>query len=514
MNDILELIQGRWSWVALFAALIAVAFLVNRFAPKQRRHRLRRSAILFVVVTILQITHIAMQQVHFAGPWPPRVALGVELISTFTAINIGALLIFDLLLPAFAISLTALASDIVVGAAYIVATIGLMRDRGVELTSVLATSAVVSAVLALSLQSTLGNIIGGVALQLDGSIHVGDWIQLENGRQGKVKQIRWRHTVVETRDWGTLIVPNATLLSSQILVLGKREGQPEQHRYWVYFNVDFRYPPSKVVNVVNEAMWNAPIPNVARDPKPNCVCMDFASPGKDSFAYYAVRFWLTDLAVDDPTASKVRERIHAALRRADIPLARPASTTFFAPGGEREQKAKYARHRERRRAALRGMTLFKGLKEEELELLVDRLKFAPFATGELVTRKGAVAHWLYILISGAVEISVPPETVRAEKLVIARIDAPGFFGEMGMMTGEPRRADVHAIGDVECYRLDKEGFERVLQQRPEFATELSATLARRKVELLAATEEVGDKDKRESKEAAEILEGIRRFFGL
>ena len=509
-----ELIAGRWSFLGLLVALVFVAFLVNRFAPKQRRHRLRRAAILFVLLTILQITNVVLGRLHLGGGWLLRIEFGAQLVFAFTAINLCALVVFDIVIPAFSISLAALASDIVVGAAYIIATIGLVRDRGVDLTSVLATSAVVSAVLALSLQSTLGNIIGGVALQLDGSIHVGDWVQLENGRQGKVKQIRWRHTVVETRDWGTLIVPNATLLSSQILLLGKREGQPEQPRYWVYFNVDFRTPPSKVINAVNDALCNAPIANVAADPKPNCVCMDFASPGKDSFAYYAVRFWLTDMAVDDPTASKIRERIHAALRRADIPLARPAQTAFLVPGGNREERAKLNRHRERRRAALRGMALFKALTQNELEQLVDGLRFAPFSAGELVTRKGAVAHWLYILFAGSVDISVPPED-GYPRTVIARIDAPGFFGEMGMMTGEPRRADVHAVTDVDCYRLDKEGFERIVRDRPEIAHEMSATLARRRVELLQATDDLhGDADSLEKQQAAEILENIRRFFGL
>jgi len=55
-------------------------------------------------------------------------------------------------------------------------------------------------VIGLSLQSTLGNVIGGLAFQIDDSINEGDWIELENKQQGQVKQVRWRHTVIETRD--------------------------------------------------------------------------------------------------------------------------------------------------------------------------------------------------------------------------------------------------------------------------------------------------------------------------
>ena len=96
--------------------------------------------------------------------------------------------------------------------------------------------------------------LGGIALQLDDSIHVGDWLQLPSGQQGKVKAIRWRHTVVETRNWDTVIVPNSALLNDNIVILGEREDQPTQHRMWVYFNVDFRYSPEEVINVVEDAL--------------------------------------------------------------------------------------------------------------------------------------------------------------------------------------------------------------------------------------------------------------------
>ena len=157
------------------------------------------------------------------------------------AVNLAALAVFDLALPAVRIDTSAIAADLFIGVAYIVGTIIVLRGDGLDPGSLVATSAVVSGVLALSLQATLGNILGGVALQLDHSVHEGDWIQLPDGTQGKVRAIRWRHTVVETRNWDTVIVPNSNLLAANIVILGKREGQPVQHRMWVYFNVDFRY---------------------------------------------------------------------------------------------------------------------------------------------------------------------------------------------------------------------------------------------------------------------------------
>src|SRR4029077_17819590 len=124
---------------------------------------------------------------------------------------------FAIVTPIVGVELPTIAREMMVGLGYIATALAILAQHGLDPTGALVSGAVVSAVLAISLQSTLGNILGGIALQLDGSIHEGDWIQLENGKQGKVQAVRWRHTVVETRDDSTIIVPNASLLATNIM---------------------------------------------------------------------------------------------------------------------------------------------------------------------------------------------------------------------------------------------------------------------------------------------------------
>ncbi len=90
---------------------------------------------------------------------------------------------------------------------------------------------------------------GGLALQLDNSIEAGDWVKVGD-LAGKVLEIRWRYTAVETRNWETVLVPNSVMMKNQVLVLGRRKGQPTQLRRWVYFNVDYRFQPSDVIEAV------------------------------------------------------------------------------------------------------------------------------------------------------------------------------------------------------------------------------------------------------------------------
>jgi small-conductance mechanosensitive channel len=501
-----------WTILILGAALVVMAWFVGRFAPKKRR-RIRRATIL----VLLYVTTFAVAAVlHWLGAdgWSRRVWFLADLFEVLVVIDLVAILLFDLILLLLRIEIANIVHDLALGAAYILAFMGMLHRSGVQLGGIIATSAVVTVVLGLSLQATLGNVLGGIALQLDDSIHVGDWVQLPSGQQGKVKAIRWRHTVVETRNWDTVIVPNASLLNDNILILGEREDQPTQHRMWVYFNVDFRYSPEEVINVVEDALQSTPIPNLAAFPPPNCICLDFAREGGESYAHYAVRYWLTDLAQDDPTSSAVRVRIYVALKRANIPLALPGAAVFVSQDDPQSRERKQAREMAHRVAALEQIEMLSSLSAEERLNLASHMRLAPFGRGEVITRQNATAHWLYVLTKGEVEVKVRAGN-GAEKLV-TRMSAPNVFGEMGVVTGEPRSASVIAATEVDCYRLDKEAFRRVLKQRSEIAESVSNVMARRRVELAAVREglDAAQHKLRVREEKGRILEALQTFFGL
>jgi len=498
------------SVACIVAAVTVVAYVTNRFAPSKRRH-MRNTALAALFYLLSSLAALLLTLLH--APGAAFVASEIaEFCGLLTAVNLGVLLIFDLGLSALGVSFGPFLSGLMVILGDLAVVVLTLRRLGVELSSILATSALLSTITAFSLQGTLANIVGGLALQLDDSLRVGDWVQLENGKQGKVREIRWRYTVIETRDWDTMIVPNATILSSSVIILGKREGQPLQHRMWVYFNVDFRFSPADVIDAVNGGLQAAPIEGVADDPKPHAICFDFAKDGRDSFAYYAVRYWLTDLSRDDPTSSKVRERIFTALKRAAIPLAMPAAHLWVEQDAETRVRSQQA-EAERRQAGLNGVEFLRTLTPEEKAYVAPRLKYALFAPGETITKQGAVAHWLYIIVSGLAEVRVQ---VEATTKVVAKIQAPGFVGEMGLMTGEPRTATVVALTEVECYRLDKEGFNKIMVGRPEIVREISSVLANRKVELQAVREDLDAAARQSALEAEHrrLMGTIQRFFGL
>jgi hypothetical protein len=103
--------------------------------------------------------------------------------------------------------------------------------------------------------------------------------------------------------------------------------------------------------------------------------------------------------------------------------------------------------------------------------IAERLVPAPFARGDVMTRQGAVAHWLYLIVAGEAEVYW--EAPEGERRLLTRLPPGQVFGEMGLMTGAPRSATVVAATDVECYRLDKASFEDIIRERPALAEGMS-----------------------------------------
>jgi small-conductance mechanosensitive channel/CRP-like cAMP-binding protein len=501
---------GVYHWVAL--GLVASAFILSALVPAERV-RIRTAVLLFIVSAFGLFAAASLLAQGFdplqssAYRWVRWAALFLESVAI---INLASVFVFEVALDAVRLKPPRILRDLLVALTFIVVAITLLSRSGVNLTGLITASALITAAIGFSLQDTLGNVMGGMALQMERTIGVGDWVRVDQ-HEGQVKEIRWRQTSIETRNWDTVVIPNSALMKGQVVLLGRRVGAPRQHRQWVYFNVDFRFEPTKVIDTVTAALNAEPIPNIAREPAPHCLMFDF----KDSFATYAARYWLTDLALTDPTDSVVRTRIYAALNRAGIPLSIPARSLFITEEDDARRRRKQEEEITERVAALQHVELFTPLTDAELCEMAKRLSVAPFVRGEALTRQGAAAHWLYIMTKGDVEVRVTVDGSQLTKHV-ATLHAGDFFGEMGMMTGEPRAATVVAQTDVECYRLDKEAFQNILHSRPELAEDLSHILARRRVELEAIREGLNEEAKRQrmSHTQGDFLRRIRKFFTL
>jgi CRP-like cAMP-binding protein len=233
---------------------------------------------------------------------------------------------------------------------------------------------------------------------------------------------------------------------------------------------------------------------------------------EDGVAQYALRYWLTDFLHDDAVDSAVRTRLVYALRRAGFEPALPAHQVTLLEGSEEARQRETEARDSKREQALAAMELFHTLQPAELKRLARSLQDVPFAPGEALVRQGDEADSLYIIAKGRVSVRVLIEGAQKE---VAQLSQGSYFGEMGLMTGEPRNATVEALGHVDTYHLDKEAFRQLLQTRPELAESVAEVLAKRRVELEQARESLDQetKLKRQREAKGHLLERIKAYFG-
>lgn len=499
----------REAWIDL-TPLLVIAFVAavavrRTVAPEDRRPMHGTAVLLGLHVSSLPLLGA------LAG-YDLEAYRNVRLVSialaSLAGINIALALVFDGFLRWLRVETPRILSDLIAAGAYLIACFALLSTRGVNLSGLIATSAVLTAVIGFSLQDTLGNLMGGLALQMDKSIQPGEWIEFGD-KTGRITEMRWRQTSIETRDWETIVIPNSLLAKSQITVLGRRQLAPVQLRRKLTFHVDFRYPPSRVTELLGRAISAAPIAGVAAAPQPDCILAETA----DSYNVYEARYWLTDFARLELIDSVVRTRTYFALKRAGIPLSIPAQAVFVTSETRERADHKAATRLEEQRMALRAVDLFDALDEEDIDELAGSLRFAPFAPGETLTREGEAGSELFLVTSGKVGIRVQVDGAEHE---VATLEAGSFFGERSLVTGEPRSATTVALTDVVCYLLAKQALAAILERRPELAESVAETLARRELELDEVRRDADEYASKHliQKEKSKILGKIRGFFGL
>src|SRR3989338_1783576 len=178
------------------------------------------------------------------------------------------------------------------------ALIVLNRIFQVSLSGLLVTSTVLSAVIGLSLQDILGNVVAGVALQLERPFTEGDWVVV-SGHEGKVVQMNWR----------TLTLPNANAAKQEIVNFSRPTPLQRLH---AAISVAYRHPPGQVCAVLERAAGS--VAGVVTEPPPEVLVASYG----DFAILYDVRYWITDYEGMEQIRGAVLARPWYELRRAGL----------------------------------------------------------------------------------------------------------------------------------------------------------------------------------------------------
>jgi small-conductance mechanosensitive channel/CRP-like cAMP-binding protein len=494
---------------ALLLAEITFAFLLASARPVVRtRLRIGVILLLFSLLCVLVATVTA-----YAAPGAQQSALGTllrllsNLFFTLGSLQVCATTLFGFVLPPLRLEPAPILRDTLLGLGYIATLLYVLNQQGVNLSGIVATSAVLTGVIGFSLQDTLGNVMGGVSLQLDRSIARGDTIRVGT-IEGIVRETGWRQTSIETSDWDTVLIPNSVLTKSSVIVLGRSAARAVRlHRVSIPFAVSLDHNPDDVIRTVERALLGHAIGNVATSPAPNCILTKL----QQDTGVYALRYGIFNTLDTGSTNSQIHRRLVGALQRAGIRLAAPPQDIVILPPPAEDAPVP-PKELEARLAAIAAQPMLTPLTEEERHSVAAALTKARFTQGDIVNYQGEQADYLYILAKGEAEVRVIDSDGSAKR--VATLRRGDMFGEMGMMTGQPRAATVAASTELVCFRLDKDAFQATLTRRPEIAEAISLLLAERRVELDGVASGGGDQTARVTQTQSELLTRIKAFFLL
>lgn len=500
--------MGPEFWTNLAIALglgLAVAAVISLFRRYDFVRRVRVSALLTALGGGVWLVMRGLNQ--------PATTLPMQVVIAFT-ILLGAntlLQLFDWLLWDYAfarrrgVTVPRLVVDIFNLVVLVAVSVGVLNQVfGItDLSGLLVTSTVVSAVIGLALQDTLGNVISGLALQLEHPFTVGDWVEVGD-QEGQVMQMSWRSVTLRTRDHHNVFIPNANIARQLVINFSRPTTLQRIH---AHVNIAYGHPPGLVKEVLEKAVAEAL--GVVPDPAPRAVVKEF---GEFSI-HYEILYWITDFARLVNIHDDVLTRVWYALRRANVSIPFPMRDVTVRMLTEDHEAQARALQRKEIIAALRPLPILAPLSDSQIEQLAQTATRQRFYAGERLVRQGEAGESLFVITSGRVRVEKQLDD--GAVVLLAHLGRDEFFGEMSLLTGERRSASVIAEEDTEVLVVGRGDMASVITSDARILEQLSMALDARMQNtgerVAAATGPLG---KKSDGQPSDLLARIRRFFGV
>ena len=368
---------------------------------------------------------------------------------------------------------------------------------GVELTGMLATSAVLTVVIGLALQDTLGNLFSGLALHLEKTVQVGDMVR-SGEIFGTVEQMSWRGFKLRTMEGNVLVIPNS-VASRERLEVFPRPGRPIARTLQV--GLEYDLPPAPAREALEAA--GRELPGIATYPEPVAYLKSF----EDFAITYELRYWLEDYAKFLELDSQVRERVWYRLDRAGIRMAYPVIRQFQFRAGDLPVPNRLSAIE----SAIHNVDLFALALGRSPLTGRGRSPRAPVRGGRDDRPRGGPRVLDVHRRGGRLGVSAHGSVGESQRLAV--LEAGTAFGEISLLTGDARTATVRALTEAKLVEIDKATLAPILRENPSIVGMLELTMNERRKKATDALEAAkGDMDRTEDRNP--LRQRIARFFGL
>jgi small-conductance mechanosensitive channel/CRP-like cAMP-binding protein len=392
-----------------------------------------------------------------------------------------------------------LVQDLLAALIYLAATFAIVAyvfDLPVK--GLLATSGALAIIIGLALQSSLGDVFSGIVLNIERPYHVGDWIILDDALQGKVVETNWRATHILTGNQDVAIIPNSVIAKSKLV---NCSTPTTTHGASIRIKLEPSLAPAAGCNLLKEVLLGST--HILRTPEPSVTVKDLSAEMIDFELSYSV----ADISVVDRAQNELFDRAYRAVAAAGAKfsprLAGSTKITALEDKGESGIPE----------TLVAGISLFSTLTAEEKAALASQMQRKDFAPGDVIAKSGEVLPALCIVSYGVLVGSVEEE---GREIEVARLAPGDYFGEVGLLSGEPLWGDITALTRVVIYEISKDALAPLLKARPGIAEELSESLASRRLAHRTVLDQHNHKEQHDKGLALadRLAANIRRLFSL
>lgn len=355
-------------------------------------------------------------------------------------------------------------------------------------------STILGIVVGLALQDTLGNLFAGIALQADQPFQVGDVVTMMNQQGGVIESVSWRGVKIRTFQNKLLVLSN-TVMGKEMIEVAPRDNLNARI---VFFNTEYHNSPARTIQLIRDAVRH--VENVSSKIRPIVRIKNLGSDGID----WEVKYWADDYTKHHDTDALIRQRVWYVFSREKIEFAYPTRTIYMEEKREEPSLVEYVNSAA---DSLQQVPVFVPLTEEELERLAKGSSTRVYAPGEAIVRRGQEGNSMFVIVRGRVAVQIPEnDTLKT----INELTANDFFGEMSLLTGQPRTATVIALEETEVIQIKKTSLKPLFEANPNLMIAICQIIEERRTLLVS---EVTEEDSSEIAKSG-VLTSLRKFFGF
>ena len=507
--EFLQVLTGSLLWTTLFSIALYVggSIATNFLARKSKLLKPIASGLKLIALFVALQTFLLLgARDHF-----PRVSQHLAfwswLLLSFALLRLTLYMYGDLFVVRWKRgSFPAAFKNIITAVVIAALTIFLLKEiLEVNVTSLIATTTVLTATIGLAFQSTLANMLAGLSIHLEKPLKQGDWISA-GGHEGNVLDITLRSTRLRTIDNNEVFIPNSQVLSGSVMNYSLPDHMTIRK---ATVGVSYHVPPNTVRKAVLDIL--ASIPDVHRHPEPMVRVVNYGDFSVNYEVRYAIHEYDRYLEID----AEIMNLLWYRFRRDGIEIPFPIQTVHLKEITEESRRAEHDRAAAEVLALMGKVDFLSPLSPDERRSLVETVGVKVYAAGERPVRQGDAGNSFYIIKKGVVEVIVE-KAPGSEGVVVATLGPGNFFGEMSLLTGAARTATIRVTEDAEFVVIDRESFRSTLVHNPSIAESLSRILAERQAALAAQREKLDATtlERRKQDESGKLLHNIREFFGL